>query len=172
MGIDVAAVHEALVRGGASVACAESLTGGRIAAALTSVGGASRCFRGGVVAYAPDAKRDVLGVPAEVIESDGTVSAACAQAMAEGARKLFAATYAVSSTGVAGPTEEEGHSVGTVFVALTGPDRARVERLALTGDRERIAGDAVQAALGLLADALGLTDARGPGGPREEPGLG
>ncbi|MDO9354446.1 MAG: nicotinamide-nucleotide amidohydrolase family protein, partial [Solirubrobacteraceae bacterium] len=97
-----------------TLATAESLTGGRVAASLTAVPGASEVFRGGVVAYASDVKVDVLGVPADVVATVGVVSAACAEAMARGVRSLTGASYAVATTGVAGPGEQEGKPPGTV----------------------------------------------------------
>src|SRR5687768_10692479 len=92
-----ASVNDALVAAAATVATAESLTGGQLAALLTTAPGASRSYRGGVVAYATDVKTGVLAVPAAVVEQHGVVSAACARAMAEGARRLLGATYAVST---------------------------------------------------------------------------
>jgi nicotinamide-nucleotide amidase len=147
-------VHEALVAAGATLATAESLTGGRLAALLTSVPGASRSYRGGVVSYATDVKTDVLGVPAAVVEEHGVVSAACARAMAEGVRRLVGSTYALSTTGVAGPDRQEDKPPGTVFVAVTGPAGATVLSLELSGNRaavqQRTCEEALTALLGVL----------------------
>lgn len=148
---------------GATLAVAESLTGGRLAAAVTAVPGASAVFRGGVVAYASDVKMSVLGVPAEQVAEHGVVSAECAAAMAMGARALLGATFAVSTTGVAGPALQEGKPAGTVFVGLAGPDGAvHTERLDLAGDRSAITDQTTVAALELLARFV----------PGEDPGLG
>lgn len=146
---------DALVASGASLAVAESLTGGRVAAALTAVPGASRVFRGGVVSYATEVKVDVLGVPVEVVEHDGVVSAACAEAMARGTARLLGATHAVATTGVAGPGRQEGKPVGTVFVGLLTPAGVRSQRLdlAAAGDRADIQEATVEAALRLLLAA-------------------
>lgn len=147
-------MHRLLREASATLATAESLTGGRLAAALTSVPGASASFRGGVVAYATDLKTSVLGVPDDVVASYGVVSAPCAEAMARGARLLTGATYAVATTGVAGPTEQEGKPVGTVYVAVHGPVGCTVVSLELGGTREEIVERTCQEALTALVAAL------------------
>ncbi|HWJ11771.1 MAG TPA: nicotinamide-nucleotide amidohydrolase family protein, partial [Nocardioides sp.] len=88
---------------GATLATAESLTGGRVAARVTNVPGSSAVYAGGVVSYQTEVKVRVLGVAAATVEEHGVVSAACAREMADGARRLLGTTYAVSTTGVAGP---------------------------------------------------------------------
>ena len=94
-------------------------------------------FVGGVVAYATDLKVSVLGVPREVVDGPGVVSSECATAMARGVRLLTGATYGVATTGVAGPTEQEGKPPGTVFVAVDGPDGGPTLALELPGGREQ-----------------------------------
>ncbi len=147
---------------GDTLATAESLTGGLVAAALTDVPGASRSFRGGCVTYASDLKVGLLGVPDEVVTEHGVVSERCARAMAEGARRRCGATYAVSTTGVAGPDRQEGKPVGTVFVAVAGPADTTVVSLLLSGTRAEIRRAACVAALDALNEVLA----------REEPSLG
>ncbi|MDP2775791.1 MAG: CinA family protein [Nocardioides sp.] len=132
------AVNDALLAAGATISTAESLTGGRLAALLTAAPGASRSYLGGVVSYATDVKTGLLGVPAQVVEEHGVVSAACARAMAEAARTLIGSTYAVSTTGVAGPDPQEGKPPGTVYVAVAGPAGVTALSLELSGDRETI----------------------------------
>ena len=111
---------EALRARGATFAAAESCTGGLIAKRITDVPGASRVFMGGVVSYTNAVKNRALGVPADMLEEYGAVSAPVARAMADGARKLAAADFAVSVTGVAGPERDErGNAVGTVFVGFS-----------------------------------------------------
>lgn len=149
---------------GASIATAESLTGGLVCAELTSIPGASAVVRGGIIAYLPEVKHSALGVPEELIATDGVVSSACAAAMARGARNRLEATWAVATTGVAGPDPSEGHPPGTVFVAVAGPASAsaltgreqvvRVVALSLHGSREEIRAATVAAAIRLLGDAL------------------
>jgi len=154
-----------LQRRGDSLATAESLTGGRLAALITGVAGASRVYRGGVVAYATDLKRQLLGVPEEVVARHGVVSAECARAMAEGARARLGATYAVSTTGVAGPDRQDDKPAGTVFVAVAGPGGTAVTALELVGDRAAVQERTCHEAVSALATALGA------GVPGEEPGL-
>lgn len=144
-----------LVRRGATVATAESLTGGQVAAALTAVPGSSAVYAGGVVSYATAVKASVLGVPAELIAEHGVVSAACAAAMATGVRDLLGTTYAVSTTGVAGPEEQDGRPVGTVHVGVAGPAGVTTTELALTGDREAVRDGTVAAAVSALAATMG-----------------
>ncbi len=137
-----------------TLATAESLTGGRLAAALTAIPGASDVFRGGVVAYATEVKVAVLGVPEDVVASVGVVSAQCAEAMARGVRSLTGATYGVATTGVAGPTEQEGKPVGTVFVAVDGPAGGRTLALELAGTREQVVTRTCEEALAALVTIL------------------
>jgi nicotinamide-nucleotide amidase len=140
-----------------TLATAESLTAGLICATLAEVPGASDVLRGGLAAYATDVKTTVLGVDADVVERDGVVSRSCAEAMARRACVLFGSDWAVSATGVAGPTEQEGHPVGTVFVAVCGPGRLESRQLALGGTRDEVRHASVDAALGLLAGTLAAT---------------
>jgi nicotinamide-nucleotide amidase len=165
-----AEVVHALVEQGLSVGTAESLTGGLVCAALTSVPGASAVVRGGVVAYAGEVKASVLGVDRDLLDREGAVSAQVASALAEGVRRLLGCAVGVSTTGVAGPDPADGRPVGTVFVAASGPWGILVEQHALTGDREQIREASVRAALLLvhhglqnLRDAVG---ASGYGGPQ------
>jgi nicotinamide-nucleotide amidase len=143
-----------LIARGETISTAESLTGGLVAAALTSVPGASAAFRGGVVAYAPDLKAAVLGVPDDLLEQHGAVHPAVAEAMAEGARARMWTTVGVATTGVAGPDPAEGKPVGTVFIAVAGPGGTVSRELALSGDRDSIRRDTVESALNLLAGSL------------------
>ncbi|MFT4082315.1 MAG: CinA family protein [Nocardioides sp.] len=138
----------------ATIATAESLTGGQLAAALTSVPGASTSYLGGVVTYATRLKQDLLGVPDEVVATVGVVSAECAEAMADGVRRLTGATHAVATTGVAGPDAQEGKPAGTVYVGLASPGGTRAVRLAVGGDRARIQHDTCVDALAELTGAL------------------
>ena len=140
MPASAADLHALLRTAGASVATAESLTGGRLAALLTSVPGASATYVGGVVTYATELKQSLLGVPEALVAEHGVVSAPCARAMARGARALTGATYALATTGVAGPDRQEGHPPGTVYVALAGPDGDRAVALELGGERAADAG--------------------------------
>ncbi|MET0525082.1 MAG: CinA family protein [Nocardioides sp.] len=131
-------VHLLLRAGGSTIATAESLTGGRLAVALTDVPGASETYLGGVVSYATEIKASVLDVSAEIIDRHGVVSPECAKAMASGVRAVMGATYGISTTGVAGPADQEGKPPGTVFVGVAGPGLLEVVALELTGKRGQI----------------------------------
>jgi PncC family amidohydrolase len=131
------------------------MTGGLLGALLTGVPGASAVYVGGVVSYATEVKQDLLKVPDDVVRTDGVVSARCAEAMAAGVRDLIGSTYAVSTTGVAGPESQEGKPVGTVYVGLAGPDGSRSVPLQLAGDRAEIRESTCAAAIAELLSALG-----------------
>lgn len=138
-----------------TVATAESLTGGGVAARLTSVAGSSAYVLGGIVAYSNEAKAALLGVPQEILDTRGAVSAECAQAMAAGARRAFGSTYAVATTGIAGPTGATARKpVGLVYVAALGPGFAEVEEHRFAGDRAAVTAASVEAALRLLLAAV------------------
>lgn len=150
-----------LLRQGATLAVAESCTGGMLASSIVDIPGCSACFLEGAVTYANGAKVRRLGVSEGTLATDGAVSLACAQQMAEGLRAATGATYALATTGIAGPdggTPEK--PVGLVYVALAGPGRTEVRKLLLSGDRARIRTAATLHALDLLRRSLlGLTGA-------------
>jgi nicotinamide-nucleotide amidase len=168
-----ARVLESLAGHGQTLATAESLTGGLLAARITDVPGASRSFVGGVVSYATRVKVSVLGVPPEVVQEHGAVSEECALAMAHGVRDRLDATWGLATTGVAGPDQQEGREVGTVWVAIAGPGGATARLLALGGDRPAIRQATCDAVLELLASELGeCARAQTEVTRREEGGLG
>lgn len=140
---------------GETVAVAESLTGGLVAAALADVPGASAVLRGGVVAYAADLKVSLLGVPADLIERVGTVHRDVALTLADGARTRLGATWGLSTTGVAGPGPAEGKPAGTVYVAVAGPSGTVVRELWLNGSRADVRRETVAAVLRLAAQQMG-----------------
>jgi len=154
---EAAAVLDALSSAGSTLAVAESLTGGLLAATLTDVPGASAAFRGGVCAYSSELKVALLDVPDALVHSDGVVSASVAEAMARGARARLGSTYALSTTGVAGPDPQEGKPVGTVFVAVSGPEGTESHELRLAGERRSIRQSTCLAVLGVLRRTLGAT---------------
>lgn len=141
-----------LIADGATIGTAESITGGRLVAALTSVAGSSAVVRGGVVAYATDVKSSMLGVDPTVLGGDGPVSAAVAAQMAQGIRERLDATYGVATTGEAGPESASGRPVGTAFVAVAGPWGTTTRQLGITGTREQVQQGAVAGALKMLAE--------------------
>lgn len=142
-------------RNDVTLVTAESLTGGGVSAALTAIPGTSSYFLGGIVAYCNPAKASLLHVPQEILDRVGAVSAECAEAMANGVREVFGATFAVSTTGIAGPGGATARKpVGLVYVALAGPDGTTVEEHRFAGDREAVTGQAIHAALTLLHDRV------------------
>lgn len=143
--------HRTLIEKGLTLAVSESCTGGRLADAFINYPGSSAYFIEGDVTYSNDAKMRRLGVSRETLDTVGAVSEACAREMAEGTRRAANADYALSTTGYAGPDGgEPDKPVGTVFVALAGPDGTIVKRLNLFGDRDRIRHSAMLNALDLL----------------------
>ena len=139
---------------GHTVAAAESLTGGLVAAALTDIPGSSASFRGGVVAYATELKAVLLGVDQLMLARHGAVYAPVAAAMADGVRSRLGATYGVATTGVAGPEPADGQPVGTAHIAVSAADDTVVRTIALRGDRHQIRRLTVEHALGLLLGRL------------------
>jgi nicotinamide-nucleotide amidase len=138
-----------------TIAVAESCTGGLLGARLTAIPGSSDVVLGGVIAYANNVKRDLLGVDESTLETHGAVSEPVARQMAEGARSRLSASIGIAITGVAGPgggTAEK--PVGTVWVAAVFPDAARTVQLRLIGDREEIRRRATQSVLELVRRTL------------------
>jgi nicotinamide-nucleotide amidase len=139
---------------GETLAVAESLTGGLLAATLVDVPGASAVFRGGLVVYATDLKASLAGVPADLLVARGPVDPDVARALARGARERCAADWGLATTGVAGPEPQDGQPVGRVYVAVAAPEFSEVRELTLTGDRAVIRAGSVTAALALLAECV------------------
>ncbi len=144
------------VLAGRSLATAESLTGGGIGHAITSVSGASQVYAGGIISYTNAVKHNLLGVPTKLLDTVGAVSSPVAQAMAEGARRVLAADVAVSVTGLAGPGGDEfGHSVGTVFIGYCDEKTAFAREYHFSGDREAVRNQTIDAALALILEQNG-----------------
>jgi nicotinamide-nucleotide amidase len=140
---------------GATLAVAESCTGGALSMRLTDAPGASDFFVAGYVTYTEEQKQRVLGVSGELIEKYSAVSEQVAAAMAEGARKVSGATYALSTTGYAGPSGgTEADPAGTVYIGFAGPEGTRVVRVRYGGDRYRTRMLGTQAALDVLRKSL------------------
>lgn len=144
---------------GQTMATAESLTAGLAAATVAGVPGASAVLRGGLIVYATELKHTLAGVPAETLAADGPVAASTAAALAEGAASRCGATWGVGLTGVAGPSQQDGKRVGTVFIGFAGlgPTGDRVawtSELHLGGERWAIRAGAVRAALMELLEAV------------------
>ena len=137
-----------------SISCAESITGGALTAALVSVSGASDVLLGSIVAYSKEIKISQLGLSAELINDKGLVSKEVAIAMAKGARQRLGSSWAISSTGSAGPTALVGSSPGEIWIAILGPDRQESVKLSLNGARQEVISGAVESALTLLERIL------------------
>ena len=143
---------------GKRLATAESLTGGGIGQAITSVSGASAVFAGGILSYTNEVKHKVLGVPVETLNTCGAVSAPVAQAMAQGARKVIGADVAVAVTGLAGPDGDEfGNPVGTVFIGYADGHTAFAREYHFEGDRAEVREQTIEAALALILEAANET---------------
>ena len=153
-------LKDAVCARGVSVAAAESCTGGCVSGAITESPGSSVFFKGAVVSYSNGVKEKTLGVPRSVLEQFGAVSSECAAAMAQGARALLNADFAVSVTGIAGP---DGGSplkpVGTVWFGLCGPHGVSTQMKRFEGGRADVRRQSVENALLLLIGAVeGLSD--------------
>jgi nicotinamide-nucleotide amidase len=155
-------VGELLKAQGRTVAVAESMTAGTLAARLSWPPGASAYFVGGAVCYTAQAKREVLAVSDETLKGPGVVSEECALEMASGARRLFGADIALAVTGVAGPEPHDGKRVGTVCIAVAGEKGGESRTFRAPGDREQVRRWAEQGALDLarrhLESEPGRTD--------------
>lgn len=138
---------------GKRLATAESLTGGGIGQAITSVSGASAVYAGGIISYTNAVKNKVLGVPAEMLDTCGAVSAPVAKAMAEGALRVLGADVAVAVTGLAGPDGDEyGNPVGTVFIGYADERTAFAREYHFDGDRTAVREQTICAALRLVLE--------------------
>ena len=136
---------------GRTLVTAESLTGGGIGAVLTAVPGASAVYKGGVISYTDEVKREVLGVPRAYLTTYGAVSAPVAEAMAVGVRDTLDADIAVSVTGLAGPGGDEfGNPVGTVFIGFADASGVSVGEYHFSGDREAVRNQTIETALQLI----------------------
>lgn len=154
-----AAVIAGLTRRGLRIAVAESLTGGLVIAELTRIPGASVVVNGGIVAYDTDVKRSVLGVSAELLAREGAVHPEVARQMADRVRRVLAvdgraADLGVATTGVAGPTEQDGKPPGTVYLGVAVGERVDAVALHLHGDRSQIREATVRAAIDAVLERL------------------
>ena len=157
--MEVEQIAQALTDGGQTVSVAEADTCGLVGYLFSTVPGSSRWFPGGVIAYTGGLKQKILGVSDELYGTKGTVSPEMAKAMASGVRNLTGTDYAVSVTGIAGPTGgRSGLPIGTFYIGVAGPDGLEsAERIhADANDRDANKRQAAQAAIDLLGRSLGL----------------
>ena len=140
---------------GKTLATAESCTGGGIGAVLTAVSGSSAVFKGGIISYTNEVKKDLLGVSDELLKTHGAVSAVVAEAMARGVKNTLHTDIAVSVTGLAGPGGDEyGNPVGTVYIGYADESQCISVPCFFTGDREEIRNQAISAVLSLILEKL------------------
>ena len=144
-------IIQRLIAARQTLATAESCTGGLIAHTLTNIPGASVWFKGGVVAYADSAKSALLGISPSLIHRHGAVSAPVAKAMAQGVRRRLDATFAVATTGIAGPSGGTPQKpVGLVFIAVASHRRTMVKKFLFNGTRTRIKRQTLAMAVRML----------------------
>ncbi|WP_306589515.1 CinA family nicotinamide mononucleotide deamidase-related protein [Geothrix sp. 21YS21S-4] len=148
------AVLDDLRARGETLAAAESVTGGLLAARITAIPGASEVFAGGATVYTSPAKAALAGLEPASLAAQGTVSEATTRALAEGIRVKLGATWGLGLTGNAGPTAESGEPVGSVFIALAGPEGTVAQHFNVPGDRADVRLRSVGWALDLLRRAL------------------
>ena len=137
-----------------TITTAESIPGGLISAAITSVEGASDCFKVGYVTYSNKSKRKLLSVKKELLRKEGAVSSATAKEMAIGAMMESEADIAVAITGNAGPTALEGKEVGLIYIAVCAGGKTKVEEFHFGGNRKEVREQACGAALVMVRDYL------------------
>lgn len=142
-----------LIERGETLAVAESVTGGGLGHAITTVPGSSQAFKGGIIAYTIEAKNEFLDVPTELIAEHSVVSEEVANAMAEGVRNRLGTTWGVATTGIAGPGDYQGIPEGTVWIAIRGPINQTLQ-LQLDSGREAIRLGAISSAIGTFARIL------------------
>ena len=146
---------EQLIASGKTLATAESCTGGLIGKLLTDVSGSSAAYLGGIISYSNEVKHHVLGVPQELLDTYGAVSAQVAKAMAEGAKRVIGADLAVSVTGIAGPKSDNTNKpVGLVYIAVTDGVTTDVQEYHFSGDRQQIRNATAQTALSKVSSFM------------------
>lgn len=146
---------QTLHQAGRTLATAESCTGGLIGKRLTDISGSSAVYLGGVISYSNEVKHRVLGVPQKLLDSFGAVSEPVARAMAEGARRVVGADYALSVTGIAGPNSDSTQKpVGLVYIGVTDGDSTEVREFRFSGSREEIRTQSATAAMELVLERL------------------
>jgi PncC family amidohydrolase len=148
------AIVRTMKRRGLTLATAESITGGGVAAAITDVAGSSAIFLGSIVTYSDASKTKFLGIPRRILTRSTAVSEVVARDMAESVRKQFGSDFAISTTGVAGPGKAYGQRAGTVWVAIASQRETVTIELALRGDRDSIRKATIESALACLSRIL------------------
>lgn len=137
-----------------SLATAESLTAGGLAAAITEVPGSSQIYRGGIVAYDVEVKEQLLNVPSDLLATAGPVDPDVAAHMARGAKLAVGSDVGIATTGVAGPDSHGGFPPGRVYIGWTGPEAQGVVEMNLSGDREQVRRATVEISLQIITHCL------------------
>ena len=144
-------IGEKLIEKGQTLSCAESCTGGAIATRITANSGASEYFIGSAVTYSPSSKTKLLGVPKSLMDQNGLVSLAVAEAMAMGAKKNYRSDFAIATTGNAGPSKvDQGQDVGTVYIAIASPEKLESFKFNMGNNRTRVIHKTVNQAFEIL----------------------
>jgi nicotinamide-nucleotide amidase len=149
----VAQIIDALRKSGETLSTAESITGGSISSTLVGVSGASDVFKGGITAYSDEVKVGQLRVDPKLIEEYSSISEQVADAMAQGALQTFGTTWAIATTGVAGPGPVGSHAAGTLWLSIRGPVN-QTTALSLSGERETVRNAATSSAIAAFARIL------------------
>lgn len=149
-----AEIIKVMKKRGLTLATAESITGGGVAAAITDVSGASAVFLGSIVSYSDASKTKFLGIPKRLLNKSTAVSEVVAKNMAESVRKEFGSDFGIATTGVAGPGKAYGQKAGTVWVAISSKKETITIELALSGDRNEIRKATIESALACLSRIL------------------
>lgn len=148
-------ISRLLLKNKATIATAESCTGGRLASLFATPPGASNYYKGSVVSYATSSKVDVLKIDKKLIEEHSVVSEEVAMAMAKNVRKIFKADYAISTTGNAGPAKGDSDAdIGTVFIGIATPDKVYAKKFTFGNHRDKVIGKAVNKSIELIREEL------------------
>lgn len=155
MELIVKQIHSLLLKNKKTVAVAESCTGGLLSNLLTYIGGSSKYFILGVVAYSNKSKEDILNIPSAFMVKKGAVSADAAKKMAQNIRKTAKSDFGIGITGIAGPSGATPHKpIGTVFIAVSGKNKTICEKFHFTGNRSAIRKKSALKGLELLKNSL------------------
>jgi PncC family amidohydrolase len=139
---------------GLTISCAESLTGGSFASSITNISGASKVFKGGIVTYTNEIKRDCLNVKEETLNKFGAISRECCLEMAQNVKSMFQSDFGIAFTGNAGPTASENKPVGLVYIGISYLNDVNVYELHLSGDRISIKNQCISCALNKIYDII------------------
>jgi nicotinamide-nucleotide amidase len=148
-------IAELLVFSGQTLSVAESCTGGAIASKITEKEGASAYFMGSIIPYGTEFKSSILGIDKNLVSKFTVVSKEVAEAMAVNTKAMFKSDFVIATTGIAGPSKGDAKDeIGTVFIAIAGPERVKVERFSFGRSRERVIAKATNKAFEMLLEEI------------------